>query len=249
MTDLTGKTALITGGGTGLGADLARGLAEAGATVWVAGRTAPTLEAVAGTHDAIHPVEVDVTDETSVAAMFEFTGPAQIVIANAGASASAPFVRTDAALWQAMMDVNLTGVFHIFQAGLRQLRGAEWGRLIAVASTAGIKGYPYVTAYTAAKHGVVGLVRALALETARTGITVNALCPGFLDTEMTGRSIANITRKTGQTADEARAALERMSPQNRLIQPQEVTGTALWLCRDSARGVTGQALSISGGEA
>ncbi len=246
---LKGKTVLITGGGTGLGADLARGFAGVGAEVWIAGRTASTLESVADGHDNIRPVEVDVSDETSVGAMFDFTGPMDIVIANAGASASAPFVKTSTSSWRAMLDVNLTGTFLTFRAAMRRMQGKDWGRLIAVASTAGIKGYPYVAAYAAAKHGVVGLVRSLALEIASSGITVNALCPGFLDTEMTTRSIANITDKTGMSARDARGNLERMSPQNRLIAPAEVTAAALWLCGEGSQGVTGQTISISGGEA
>lgn len=248
MGELAGRTVLITGGGTGLGAVMARGYAEVGAEVWVAGRTPATLEAVAEGHDRIHAVEVDVTDDTSVAAMFDFAGTPDIVIANAGASESAPLTRTTPDMWQAMIGVNLTGVFLTFREAAIRMKGRDWGRLIAVASTAGLKGYPYVSAYTAAKHGVIGLVRAAALEHARSGLTINALCPGFLDTEMTDRSIANITAKTGLSAEDARASLEGMSPQNRLIQPEEVLRAALWLCGPGSEGMTGQAIAIAGGE-
>lgn len=248
MADLTDKTVLITGGGTGLGAALARAYADQGASVWVAGRTAATLEAVAEGNAHIHAVEADVTDETSVAAMFDFAGTPDIVIANAGASDSAPMARTSAEMWHAMIGVNLTGVFLTFREAAHRMKGRDWGRLIAVASTAGLKGYPYVSAYAAAKHGVVGLVKSAALEHARSGLTINALCPGFLDTEMTERSIANIVEKTGMSAEDARGNLERMSPQNRLIQPEEVVRAALWLCGPGSEGVTGQAIAIAGGE-
>ncbi len=248
MAELSNKTVLITGGGTGLGAALARGFADAGATVWIAGRTAATLEAVAGDNPAIRAVEVDVTDETSVAAMYDFAGTPDIVIANAGASDSAPLSHTSSDMWHAMIGVNLTGVFYTFREAAHRMRGRDWGRLIAVASTAGLKGYPYVSAYAAAKHGVVGLVRAAALEYVRKGLTVNALCPGFLDTEMTDRSIANIVEKTGMSAEDARGNLERMNPQNRLIQPDEVVQAALWLCGPASGGITGQTIAIAGGE-
>ncbi|MZR11459.1 SDR family NAD(P)-dependent oxidoreductase [Maritimibacter sp. DP07] len=248
MTDLSGRTALVTGGGSGLGADLARSLAEAGATVWIAGRRRAPLEAMAAEHERIHAVEADVTDEASVKAMFDTVGPCDIVIANAGASASVPFTRTDLDTWRQMIDVNLTGAFLTLREGALRLKGADWGRLIAVASTAGLKGYGYVSAYSAAKHGVIGMVKSAALEMARTGITVNALCPGFLDTEMTDRSTANIAEKTGMTPEDARAQLEAMSPQRRLIRPEEVTAAALWLCGPGSEGMTGQAIAIAGGE-
>lgn len=248
MTDLAGRTALVTGGGGGLGADMARTLAERGATVWVAGRRAEPLHAMAAGHDRIHAVEVDVTDETSVQAMFDFTGPCDIVVANAGASASVPFTRTGLDTWRSMVDVNLTGAFLTLREGAIRLKGAEWGRLVAVASTAGLKGYAYVSAYSAAKHGVIGMVKSAALEMARSGVTVNALCPGFLETEMTDRSVANIAEKTGMSHADARSQLEKMSPQRRLIRPEEVTAALLWLCGPGSEGITGQAVAIAGGE-
>ena len=248
VSDLNDKTVLITGGGTGLGAALAHRFAQTGANVWIAGRTLQTLQSTAAAHPNIHPTTVDVTDPQTVTAMFDAMPIPDIVIANAGASESAPLARTSAETWDRMISVNLTGVFHTFAEATRRLKGQNWGRLIAVASTAGLKGYPYVSAYAAAKHGVIGLVRSAALEQARTGITVNALCPGFLDTEMTDRSVANIVEKTGVSPQNARSSLEKMSPQNRLIQPQEVVDAALWLCGPGARGVTGQAIAIAGGE-
>ncbi|WP_375689724.1 SDR family NAD(P)-dependent oxidoreductase [Pseudooceanicola sp. LIPI14-2-Ac024] len=248
MTDLSGKRALVTGGGGGLGADMARGLAAAGAEVWIAGRRLEALEQVAATHPGLHPVTADVTDEASVAAMFEAAGRCDIVVANAGASESAPFGKTSLDAWNRMIAVNLTGAFLTLRDGARQLADAKWGRLIAVASTAGLKGYGYVSAYAAAKHGTVGMVKSAALELARSGVTVNALCPGFLETEMTDASVANIVAKTGMTSEAARASLEKMSPQRRLIRPQEVTAAALWLCGPGSEGITGQAISVSGGE-
>lgn len=243
---MAGKRVLITGGGTGAGADLARGFAEAGAEVVIAGRRREPLEAVASGFAQMRSVVADVTDEASVAAMFRVAGPCDIVIANAGAADSAPFRKTTLDQWNAMIAVNLTGVFLTLRAGLLQMPG--WGRLISVASTAGLKGYAKIAPYAAAKHGVIGLTRALALEVARSEVTVNAICPGFLDTPMTEQTIAVIRDKTGRTAEEARAALEGMNPQGRLIQPSEVTAAALWLCGPGSEGVNGQAVAISGGE-
>lgn len=246
MTDLAGKRALITGGGTGTGAELARAFHAAGAEVVIAGRTEATLQAVADRLPGVRALTADVTDEGSVKALFAAAGPVDIVIANAGAASSAPMERTSLADWQAMLAVNLTGVFLTFREGVARMPG--WGRLIAVASTAGLKGYAYVTPYAAAKHGVVGLVRSLAQEVARRPVTANALCPGFLDTEMTDRSVANIVAKTGKTEAEARAILAATNPQRRLIQPSEVAAAALWLCAPGAEGINGQALAIAGGE-
>ncbi|MEZ5779764.1 MAG: SDR family NAD(P)-dependent oxidoreductase [Paracoccaceae bacterium] len=244
---MQGKRVLITGGGTGTGADLARGFSEAGADVFVAGRRAGPLRAVAVRHDRIQSVTADVTDEASVAAMFKASGPVDIVIANAGAADSAPFAKTSLAQWNAMLAVNLTGVFLTFREGLKQM-GPD-GRLIAVASVAGLRGLAYTAGYTAAKHGVIGVVRSVALEVAKKGITCNAICPGFIDTEMTERTIANIVEKTGRTREDALATLTATNPQGRLIRPDEVTAAALWLASDLAGAVNGQAIVLNGGEA
>lgn len=242
---LQGKRVLITGGGSGAGADLARGFAEAGAEVVISGRRIDLLQTVAEPLGA-RWVRADVTDESSVAAMFLTAGPCDIIIANAGAADSGVMARTTLVQWNAMIAVNLTGVFLTFREALGQFAGG--GRLIAVASTAGLKGYAKVAPYAAAKHGVVGLVRSLALEVARKGITVNAICPGFLDTPMTDHSVKVIAERTGKSLVEARAALESLSPQGRLYQPSEVTAAALYLASDAAAGINGACLTISGGE-
>lgn len=243
---LRGKQVLITGGGSGAGENLALGFAAAGARVVITGRRPEALQRVAALAPNIRAVQGDVTDETAVKRMYEEAGPCDIVIANAGQADSAPLSRTTLDQWNRMIAVNLTGVFLTLRDGLNQMTG--WGRLISVASTAGLKGYAKVAPYAAAKHGVIGLTRSLALEIARKPITVNAICPGFLDTPMTDQSIRVIADKTGRTPDQARAALEAMNPQNRLIQPSEVTATALWLCGPGSDGINGQAISIAGGE-
>ncbi|MCZ4273252.1 SDR family NAD(P)-dependent oxidoreductase [Maritalea porphyrae] len=245
---LNTKSVLITGGGTGVGADMALAFAEQGATVFISGRTKASLEKVAAQHSAVSTVIADVTSEKSVQAMFDQIGPMDIVIANAGAAESAPIVKTDLDSWNRMISVNLTGVFLTLKEGLIRMKGKDWGRLISVASTAGLKGYAYVAPYSAAKHGVIGLTKSMALEVAKKGITVNALCPGFLNTEMTDRSVATIIEKTGMSEDEARANLSKNNPQGRLIEPAEVSAAALWLCGDGSDGISGQAISISGGE-
>lgn len=245
--NMNGKRVLITGGGTGTGADLARGFAGAGAAVVIAGRRAEPLEAVAARHDGVRAITADVTDEASVEALFAEAGPADIVIANAGAAASAPFARMSLDEWNAMLSVNLTGVFLTFREGLKRMEAG--GRLIAIASVAGLRGLAYTAGYTAAKHGVMGLVRSVALEVAKKEITCNAVCPGFIDTEMTARTIANIVEKTGRSREDALAALTATNPQGRLIRPDEVTAAALWLASSGADAVNGQAIVLNGGEA
>jgi 3-hydroxybutyrate dehydrogenase len=245
---LEARRVLITGGGTGVGADLARGFASAGAGVVVVGRRREPLDAVAATDSRITAIVGDVTEEADIAGVFTEAGPIDIVIANAGAAASAPLTKTTIDTWQRMLAVNVTGAFLTLREGLRQLDGRGWGRLITVASTAGLKGYAYVSAYSAAKHGAVGLIRAVAQEVAGSGITANALCPGYLKTEMTERSIENIVETTGRSHADALKALTRMNPQGRLIEPAEVTAAALWLCGPGSDAINGQAIAIAGGE-
>ncbi|MTD99796.1 SDR family oxidoreductase [Paracoccus sp. YIM 132242] len=237
---LAGRKALVTGGGSGTGAVIARRLADAGAEVTVCGRR--PIDAAPGIRAQI----CDITDEGAVQALFA-TGPFDIVVANAGASDSAPLTRTTLDQFRAMIDANLTGSFLTIREALRTMEG-DWGRVIAIASTASLKGYAYVAPYAAAKHGVLGLVRSAALEVARKGITVNAVCPGFLDTEMTRRSIDTIVARTGRSPDEARASLAATNPMGRLVPPADVAEAVLWLCAPGSSMVTGQAISISGGE-
>ena len=238
---------VVTGGGTGVGAETAQTLSEAGARVTIMGRSEASLK-----EQGLPYQLCDVTDADAVHAAFDAArdarGPIIGVVANAGAADSVPFAKMTPAQMQAMLSVNLIGVSNVWQAALPDMKAVGWGRMIAIASTAGLKGYPYVTAYCAAKHGVVGLTRALALELASTGITVNAICPGFIETPMLERSVANIIEKTGKTEEQARAALSAGNPQKRFIQTDEVAGTALWLCSAAARSVNGHALSLSGGE-
>lgn len=252
MADMIGQHVVVTGAGSGAGEAIALAFALKGARVTALGRRLAPLEAVAVQSDRIFAVSGDVTDhaslEAAIAQAVEKNGAPTIVIANAGSAESAPFLRTSADQFQAMVDVNLTGVFNTFQVCLAKMNPKTPGRLIAVASTAGLKGYSYVSGYCAAKHGVVGLVRSLGQELARTGVTVNAICPGFTETPMLAKSIDNIVEKTGRSREEAEASLRSVNPQDRFIQPEEIAETAIWLSSDAAASMTGQAISLSGGE-
>lgn len=254
---LAGRHAAVTGGGRGLGAAIAAALAARGATVSLLGRTAKTLDATAQRLAADHAVTAgsavaDIADEASItnaiAACITARGPLDILVNNAGIAPSAPFLKSDARLWREVLDVDLMGAVHATRAALPGMLASGWGRVVNVASTAGLTGMPYVTAYCAAKHALVGLTRALAMETARKGITVNAVCPGYSDTDIVGDALANIMSKTGRSREEALANLVAHNPQGRLIAPEEVGETVAWLCSEAAASVTGQSVVIAGGE-
>jgi NAD(P)-dependent dehydrogenase (short-subunit alcohol dehydrogenase family) len=257
MTALQGRHALVTGGGSGIGSAIAAALHADGARVTIAGRRRDALEATAAHYHGMSVAVADVTKEADCTAMVvaaaRANGPVDIVVANAGAAESAPVSRIDTAHWERMIGVNLTGAFNTAHAGLGDLmRPAEvqgaLRRLVFVASTAGLKGYPYVAAYCAAKHGVVGLMRALAMEFASKGVTVNAVCPGFTETPLLAGAVSNIVTKTGRSENDAKAELARANPQGRLVTPLEVAETVRWLCQPASQSIHGQAISISGGE-
>jgi len=248
------KKVVITGGSSGVGADMAVRFAEAGHQVFICGRRQAALTEVAAKNSLITAIKADVCNEAEVKSLFDEVGadgmPASIIIANAGIAASASIDTTSMALWQNMINVNLTGVFLCLREAVGRLKAADqkWGRMVAISSMTGKKGYPYIAAYSASKHGVIGLVRSAAQELAKTQITVNAVCPGYLDNEMTDGSIAAISQKTGMSEEEARKKLEAFSPQRRLFPASEVTETVYFLCSEQAGGINGQAISVDGGE-
>jgi NAD(P)-dependent dehydrogenase (short-subunit alcohol dehydrogenase family) len=248
---LSGKHAVVTGGARGIGAVVTQALVAHGARVTMLGRSAaPPTELANGPH--LHYAQADVCETETIGHAFDSArsqfGPIHILVNNAGQGRSSPFLKTDLALWRSMMQVNLDSTFHCIHAVLPAMLQAGWGRIVNVASTAGIKGYSYVTAYCAAKHGVVGLTRSLALEVATRGITVNAVCPGYTETEMLQRVIDGIMAKTRRTEAEARAALSAGNPQKRVIQPEEVANAVAWLCLPGSEAITGQSIAIAGGE-
>ncbi len=260
------RTAIVTGAGRGIGLAIAQTLAEAGAQIILLGRDLPRLQQAAASLPLSQPLSqpnsdpsrahfclaVDIADESAVLHAFENIRAAcprvDILINNAGQAESAPLARTDSALWQRMLGVNLNGSFYCSRAVIGAMLKQDYARIINVASTAGLVGYAYVSAYCAAKHGVIGLTRSMALEAAGTSLTVNAVCPGYTETDMVGDAVRNIAAKTGRSEQDARASLSANNPQGRLITPQEVAQTVLWLCQPHAASITGQAISISGGE-
>ena len=252
---LAGRHALVTGGGRGIGAAIARALLAQGAKVTITGRSSEALAATVAELSALGEIDcvaMDVASAASVAQAFAAAqarfGPVAVLVNNAGQAASAPFLKTSEEVWQQMLAVNLTGTWHCIGAALPAMLEAGWGRIVNVASTAGLTGYGYVSAYCAAKHGVVGLTRSLALEVAAKGVTVNAVCPGYTETDIVRDAVANIVAKTGRSEQEARAELAAGNPQKRLVQPDEVANAVAWLCMPGASAMNGQSVAVAGGE-
>jgi NAD(P)-dependent dehydrogenase (short-subunit alcohol dehydrogenase family) len=252
--NLAGLHALITGAGRGIGAEITRTLAAAGADVTLLGRSRSELESVAAELGAVRSTcqLADVADadsvRTALSAARAAIGPVTILVNNAGQAQSSPLGTTSDALWQSMLAVNLTGTFNCMRECLPDMVKTGFGRIVNIASTAGLTGYPYVAAYCASKHGVIGLTRAAALETARRNITVNAVCPGYTDTDLVKRSVENIAAKTGRGEQDALTQLISHNPQGRLVTPVEVAQSVLWLCQRSSGSVTGQSIAVAGGE-
>ena len=254
---LEGLHAVVTGGGSGIGAAIAQALIADGARLTLMGRRLDRLQAQRDrlSVDGGPSVELqvcDVADEASVrqafAAAVKAAGPVDLLVNNAGQVETAPFAKTSLGTWRRLLDVNLTGSFLCSREVLPAMTERRFGRIVNVASTAALKGYAYVAAYCAAKHGVVGLTRALALETARKGVTVNAVCPGYTETDIVAGAIDTIVAKTGRTPEQARAELAAVNPQGRLVDPAEVAASVAWLARRDSGSITGQAIAVAGGE-
>jgi 3-hydroxybutyrate dehydrogenase len=243
---LAGKLALVTGGGRGIGAAIARALATAGARVVVCGRTQPELDAVAREIGGV-ALRLDLTDRHETDEVIASIGHVDVLVNNAGVAESAALDRTTDAMWDRILELDVTAPFRVIRALVPSMIAAKWGRVINVASNAGVSGYAYSMAYCAAKHALVGLTRALAVDLARTNVTINALCPGWVETQMVDEAVTRIATKTGRSEDEARTQLAAMSPQRRIITPSEVAYAALMLCSDAARGIHGQTIVIDGG--
>jgi 3-hydroxybutyrate dehydrogenase len=252
MANLSGRHALVTGGGRGIGRAVAVALSAAGATVTVLGRQKAALDDAAAAGHAAGAIAADVTDPAAVDAGIKQAeaarGPFDILVANAGGVSTAPFGKTDPAQFQKLFDLNVMGIVHAARAVLPGMVARKFGRIVAVASTAGLKGYPYVTAYCTTKHAVVGLVRSLAIETAKSGVTVNAVCPSFTDTDLVRESVAATTKKTGRSEQDVIAQYVKDVPMARLIKPEEVAAAVLYLCSADAGAVTGTAMTVAGGE-
>jgi NAD(P)-dependent dehydrogenase (short-subunit alcohol dehydrogenase family) len=244
--NLTGKRALVTGGGRGIGAACARELAAAGAKVIVAGRTASQNDAVADEVGGEGYV-LDLLDRAATDAFIAKLGTIDILVNNAGAAESAPLEKVTDELWDRIMELDATAPFRLIRGFAPGMVKAGWGRVVNIASNAGVSGYRYSSAYCAAKHAMVGYTRALAIDLARTGVTINAICPGWVKTQIVDEAVNRIAEKTGRSIDDAQKALEVMNPQNRLLDVTEISHAVLMLCADAARGIHGQTLVIDGG--